>query len=53
MEEQLTIMATSFGEIKTNILSAVAIIAPIAISILAIFVIWGFAVGFFRNMGKH
>lgn len=52
MEAQLTIMSTAFTAIKDNILSAVAIIAPIAISILGIIIIWSFATRFFKNIGK-
>ena len=52
MEEQLAIMSTGFAAIRDNVLAAVGIVAPIAIVILGITVIWTFAVTFFRRMGR-
>lgn len=52
METQLSIMAVSFGAIRDNVMSAIAIIAPIAITILGIIIIWSFATKFFKNIGK-
>lgn len=52
METQLTIMESAFNGIKTNVLSAMAIIAPIAVAILGIIIIWTFATNFFKRIGK-
>jgi type II secretory pathway component PulF len=50
--EQLTIMASSFTEIKNSVVSAVGVIAPIAIIILGIIIIWTFAANFFKRIGR-
>lgn len=50
MAEQIAIMSTSFGAIRDNIILAMGIIAPIAITILGIFIIWAFATSFFKRM---
>ena len=52
METQLSIMDVSFTAIQTNVMSAIAIIAPIAITILGIIIIWSFATNFFKRIGK-
>jgi hypothetical protein len=47
-----TALTSSLGTISVNILGAIAIIAPIALGIVGIFLAWGYGMRFFKKLSK-
>lgn len=49
---ELTALTTALNVIKTDIVSVLAIVAPIAIGILGIFLVWKYGMKFFKGLSK-
>jgi hypothetical protein len=45
-------LTSSIQQISVNILGAIAIIAPIALGIVGIFLAWGYGMKFFKKLSK-
>jgi hypothetical protein len=52
MDEMVSALISGFTLIKDKIVSAMAGIAPVALIVLGIIVLWTFAIAFFRMIGK-
>lgn len=48
----ITAMTTALNAIKTDALSAIAAVAPIAISIMGAFLVWRYGTRFFKSLSK-
>jgi hypothetical protein len=48
----MTALTTGITGIKTDVISAVTVIAPIALAILGIMLVWKFGIRFFKNLSK-
>ena len=48
----LTAMTSALDVIKTDIVSVLAIVAPIGIAILGMFLVWKFGIRFFKGLSK-
>lgn len=46
------LMTTAFTSIKTDFMSGVTAIAPIALSITGVFLVWKYGVRFFKGIAK-
>lgn len=45
-------MSTAMGGVKTDTLSAIATVAPIAIGIMGVFLVWKYGIRFFKSISK-
>ncbi len=45
-------MATSLGGVKSDVLAAIAVIAPVGIAIMSVFLCWKKGIGFFKSVAK-
>ncbi len=50
--ETETAMTTALSGIKTDAISALGIIAPIALGIMGAFLVWRFGIRFFKGLAK-
>ena len=48
----LTSLTTALTAVKTDIVAMMVIVAPIAIAIVGIFLVWRYAVRFFKSLSK-
>ena len=48
----LTALTTALGVIKTDVISVLAIVAPIAVAILGIFLVWKYGIKFFKGLSR-
>ena len=48
----LTAMTTALTTIKTDVVAALEVIAPIAIAIVGLFLVWKFGIRFFKSLAK-
>jgi hypothetical protein len=48
----MTALTTALTTVKTDSLSALAAVAPIAISIFGAFLVWRYGVKFFKGLAK-
>lgn len=50
----ITAMTTALTTVKTDALSALAAVAPLAIAIVGAFLVWKYGISFFKGVaGKH
>lgn len=49
---ELTALTTALTTVKTDALSALAAIAPIAIAIMGAYLVWRFGIKFFKGLAK-
>jgi Na+/H+-dicarboxylate symporter len=50
--ETSTAMSTSMTSVKTDALSALALVAPMAITIMGAFLVWKYGIRFFKSLAK-
>ncbi len=48
----LTDLTTAIGLVKDDIVAMMVIVAPVAIAIVGIFLVWRYAVRFFKALSK-
>lgn len=48
----LTALTTAITTVKTDITAMMVIVAPIAIAIVGIFLVWRYAIRFFKSLSK-
>ncbi len=48
----LSSLTTAIGLIKTDIVAMMVIVAPVAIAIVGIFLVWRYAVRFFKALSR-
>lgn len=48
----LTSLTTAITTVKTDITAMMVIVAPIAIAIVGIFLVWRYAIRFFKSLSK-
>jgi len=48
----LTALTTALTTVKTDIVAMMVIVAPIAIAIVGIFLVWRYAIRFFKSLSK-
>jgi len=48
----LTDLTTAITAVKTDIVAMMVIVAPVAIAIVGIFLVWKYAVRFFKSLSK-
>lgn len=48
----ITAMTTALTTIKTDALSALAAVAPVAIGIMGAFLVWKYGIKFFKGIAK-
>ena len=50
--ETETAMTTALNSVKTDAISALGVVAPIAIGIMGAFLVWRFGIKFFKGLAK-
>ena len=48
----LTDLTTAIEAVKTDIVAMMVIVAPVAIAIVGIFLVWKYAIRFFKSLSK-
>jgi len=48
----LVALTTAIGLVKDDIVAMMVIVAPVAIAIVGIFLVWKYAVRFFKSLSK-
>ena len=48
----LTALSTGLGTIKTDMLSAIVAVAPVALAVVGAILVWKFGIKFFKGLAK-